>query len=903
MQPKASTGCRDDAAVSGGHVAGRRMIAAISGRIVDFARRNAAVVALAVLLLALVTGVYAAGHLGVDTDLEHLLPSDVGWRRNDAALDQAFPQNNNLLLIVIDGDTADLADRGARELADRLRAEPELFEYVRQPDGGRFFDRHGLLFLPVDELAAMSEQLIAAQPLIGSLAGDPSLRGLFGALTLFVSGAARDQGAIARLNPTLMAIGDAVQAALEGRSAPFSWHQMMTGREAQPRERRRFVLTRPVLDFTALERGAGPLGEVRRLAHQLGLDAAHGVRLRMTGPVPLDDEQFATLREGALRSTIMSVVLVCAILFAALRSLKLVGAILATLAAGLGLTAGFAALAVGSLNPISLAFGVLFIGLAVDFSIQFSVRYRDERHRVDSLPAALRSAGETIGPALILAAGATAIGFFAFVPTQYTGVRELGWIAGFGMIIAIALNFLLLPAGLALLRPRGEPEPIGFRRAAPLDRILLERRGWVIGAAVVLAAVCLAALPAVSFDFDPLNLKNPKSESVITARDLMQDPMTTPYTAEILVPSLGEAEAVADRLGKLPDVAQAVTAASFIPDEQEKKLAIIADLALLLGPTLTPGATLPSPDDAETLKAIAGCRDALQSLAASGGAQAPAARLAHALDEAVARGPAIVPPLREALLTGLDRRLTALGEVLQAGPVTAANLPVDLRDSWITADGRARIEVFPRGDARDPVVLDRFVAAIRTIAPAATGTPVTIREAGHLISSAFIQAGIIAVIAIALLLALVLRRLRDVALVIAPLLLAAVLTLAITVVIGMKLNYANIIALPLLLGIGVAFDIYFVMNWRDGQTRHLQSSTARAVIFSALTTMSAFGSLALSNDPGTAEMGELLVISLICTLFSTLLILPALLGPAPAARATSASFAAAASPSERQPRA
>ncbi len=169
---------------------------------------------------------------------------------------------------------------------------------------------------------------------------------------------------------------------------------------------------------------------------------------------------------------------------------------------------------------------------------------------------------------------------------------------------------------------------------------------------------------------------------------------------------------------------------------------------------------------------------------------------------------------------------------------------------------------------------------MHTIAPEATGTPVTIREAGHLISSAFVQAGIIALAAIALLLALVLRRLRDVMLVVAPLLLAAILTLAVTVMIGMPLNYANIIALPLLLGIGVAFDIYFVMNWRAGETHHLQSSTARAIIFSALTTMSAFGSLALSVDPGTAEMGELLTISLASTLLCTLFVLPALLGPA-----------------------
>jgi hopanoid biosynthesis associated RND transporter like protein HpnN len=860
------------------------VIAAIVGRIVDLARRNAVATVIAGLLLSAGGGFHAATHLAVDTDIMRMLPVDVAWRRDEIALDQAFPQNNDLLVIVIDGRSGDIADRAARQLAERLRAEPDLFSYVRQPDGGEFFDRNGLMFLSLAELEATSEQLIAAQPLIGSLARHPSLRGLFDTLALFVDGVGKDQCSIDRLNPTLVRIGETIEAALAGGLEPLSWQLLMTGRTAEPRERRRFVLTRPVLDFASLERGARPRAEVRRLAGELALDPPHGVRLRMTGPVALDDEQFVTLREGALKSTVMSVVLVCVILFAALRSAKLVAAILATLACGLALTAGFAALAIGSLNLISVAFGVLFIGLAVDFSIQFSVRYRDQRHRLGTLAAALRGAAETIGPALVLAAGATAIGFLSFVPTQYTGIRELGWIAGFGMIIAIALNFVLLPALLALLQPRGETEPIGVRRAAPLDRFLLERRRWVIGAASLLAAACLALMPRVSFDFDPLNLKNPNSESVATARELMADPMTSPYTAEILAPSPSEAEAVAERLSKLPEVAQAVTAASFIPGDQDKKLAIIDDLALLLGPTLVPAASvLPAPSgepDADAVRAMAACRDKLRSLAASSGADSPASRLARALDDAVARGPAILPALREVLLTGLEERLASLGELLQAKKVTLASLPPELRDSWITDDGRARIEVFPQGDARDPDVLERFVAAVRTIAPNATGTPVTIQAAGRLISSAFVEAGILALAAIMLLLILVLRRPRDVVLVIAPLVLAAMLTLAVTVVTGMKLNYANIIALPLLLGIGVAFDIYFVMNWRAGVTHHLQSSTARAVVFSALTTMSAFGSLALSSDPGTAQMGELLAISLAATLFCTLLILPALLGPA-----------------------
>ncbi len=857
------------------------MIAAIISSIVDFARRKAALVAITVLVLSLAAGFFAVNRLVIDTSLDRMLPSDVAWRQNENSLDLAFPQNDDLLVVVIDGQTPDLADRAARELTDRMRAEPGLFTHVRQPDGGPFFDQNGLLFLPTEELEKVTQQLIAAQPLIGSLSHDPSLRGLFEALALFVSHADKDGVAVEQLNSTLAAISDAVRGVLDGRPHSLSWQQMMTGQKPEPRELRRFILTRPVLDFTDLEPGGKARAEIRRLAGELGVGPQNGLNVRLTGPIALDDEQFATLRDGALRATVISIVAVCVILFAAMRSVKLVGAILMTLIAGFLLTAGFAAVAIGSLNLISIAFGVLFIGLAVDFSIQFSVRYRDQRHRLGTIPTALRGAAETIGPALILAAGATAIGFLSFVPTRYIGIRALGWIAGCGMLIAITLNFLLLPALLTLLRPRGEPEAIGFRRAAPLDRWLIERRHWVIGAAALLMAGSIALLPHVGFDFDPLNLKNPKSESVSTALDLMKEPTTSPYTAEILAPSLSEAEALAERLGALPEVAQVVTAASFIPEDQNKKLAIIEDVALLLGPTLSGVAPLPAPSDTEVLQAIIACRDALQTRAAADGPQSPAARLARALDEAAARGPAIIPALREALLAGLLQRLASLRQLMQAQPVTLANLPPELRASWITPDGRARIEVFPRGDARDNAVLQGFVAAVHSVAPEATGTPVTIQEAGRLISTAFVQAGVIGVAAITILLGVVLRRLREIVLVIVPLLLAAALTLAITVVIGMPLNYANIIALPLLLGIGVAFDIYFVMNWRAGQTHHLQSSTARAVVFSALTTLSAFGSLALSDDPGTAEMGTLLAISLGCTLFCTLLILPALLGAAP----------------------
>jgi len=230
------------------------------------------------------------------------------------------------------------------------------------------------------------------------------------------------------------------------------------------------------------------------------------------------------------------------------------------------------------------------------------------------------------------------------------------------------------------------------------------------------------------------------------------------------------------------------------------------------------------------------------------------------------------------LIPGLRATLNQVRAALQAEPVTLETLPQDLVHDWVAADGRARIEVFPAGDSNNNETLRRFVAAVREIAPDATGAPVSIQESSRTIVQAFLQAALWAFASITVLLAVVLRRAADVLLTLAPLLLAGLLTLALCVATGQPLNFANIIALPLLSGIRVAFTIYFVMAWRAGASGLLQSSLTRAILFSALTTATAFGSLWLSSHPGTASMGKLLALSLACTLVSALFFLPALLG-------------------------
>jgi len=830
---------------------------------------------------------YTAKHIAIDSNGTRLIAADVSWRQRELAFEAAFPQLSNLIAVVVDGATPELAEQATAALAQRLSSQTGLFRSVGRPDGGPFFDRAGLLFESTTELAQTMQRLIAAQPLLGSLAADPSLRGIMDALALLLEGVQHDGAQLDELAPPLSQLAAAMEAIVAGQASAFSWHTMFTGRAPNPRELRRFILVQPILDYSALQPGERASAAIRLSAHELGLDADPRLRVRLTGPIPLTDEEFATLRDGAALNATSMLVAVGALLWIALRSFRLIFAIMLSLGVGLILTSAFGLLVFRTFNLISIAFAVLFVGLGVDFGIQFCVCYRAKRHANDDLHAALRDAGGEVGGALALAAASIAAGFYAFLPTEYRGVSELGVIAGTGMIIAFIASVTLLPALVALLRPPGERAAVGYSALAPLDPFLVQHRRLVLAVAGIVAAGSLALLPWLHFDFNPLHLRSAKVESMATLLDLMHDPQTTPNTLDVLTPSVAAAVTLARRFEQLPEVDHTLTLASFVPEQQPEKLALIEDAALLLDPVLNPGQARPPPSDDETARAIGRTAEGLERVAADhpGSAVAGvAARLGKAL-RALAQGPpAQRETARAALIPGLVATLGQLRTAMQAGPVTLATLPDDLKRQWLATDGRARVEVFPRGDANDNATLRRFVTAVRDVAPEATGAPVSIQEWSRAIVRAFVQAGLWALLAITLLLAFTLRRATDVLLTLAPLLLAGLATLGICAAVGFPLNFENIIALPLLFGIGVAFNIYFVLAWRAGRRDLLQSSLTRAVIFSALTTGTAFGSLWLSHHPGTSSMGKLLALSLACTLVSALLFLPALMGEPPPRR-------------------
>jgi hopanoid biosynthesis associated RND transporter like protein HpnN len=645
---------------------------------------------------------------------------------------------------------------------------------------------------------------------------------------------------------------------------------------------RRLILARPVLDFGSLQPAKVASAAVRASAASLGLDQAHGVRVQLTGEVPIADEEFATLAEniGAVAMVMLAAMLLT--LWLATRSVKLVVAIFATIVLGLVVTTAVGLAAIGRLNLISVAFIPLFVGLGVDFGIQIAVRFNAERSDGLAPAEALRAAATALGAPLLLAAGAVFLGFGAFLPTAYIGIAELGVIAGLGMVIALLFSVTLLPALILLLRPGKPLREVGFAQLAPADRWLATHRRAVLWAFGVSLAASIALLPWVVFDFNPFHLRDQRAPAMAALTDLTRDPNRTLVTIDVLTPNVSAAEALAPKLSALPEVRQVISADSFVPADQPAKLALIQDASTLLDLTLNPFDIAPAPNDAELVSALAASAAQLRAVAGAGQGKgaADARRLAVAFARLAAATPAVSAQVNDALAKPLNVMLDSTRAALGAQPVTRDTLPPELVRDWIAPDGRARLSVYPAGNANDNRVVNRFREAVQRVAPNASGFPVSTQAAGSTVAGAFVQAGVIAFVLVSLLLLLVLRNVREVLFTLAPVVLSIFLTLGSCVVIGQPLNFANIIAFPLLFGVGVAFHIYFVMAWRAGAHDLLQSSLARAVLFSALATGTAFGSLWLSDHPGTASMGKILLISLAWTLVCALVFEPALLGPA-----------------------
>jgi uncharacterized protein len=852
--------------------------------------RYAAWVLFGALLIAVGCSFYVSRNLGMNTDTTDMLSEHLPFRINMKHYNETFPQDMETLLVVLDAPTPEQVRMATTHLAARLKKDTTNFHDVYPPNVDDFFSRNGLLYQSLPELEQITDRLAAAQPLMAHIAANPNLQTFAAVLSGAVEELRKGRGL--ELGSVLRGVSATVDARLAGAPRALSWQSLFQG-NSQKSKYQELIIVKPRLDYTELFPAEQSIAALHAAAKDVGLTEDGPVRLRITGEVALAEEELNSSLRGMEYAGIITFVMVGVVLYFAMHTPGLILNVLVCLSMGLLLTAAFATATVGHLNLISIAFAVLYIGLGADFAIHFLLRHREVL--ADGLPPtkAMYLAGGDAGAALTACAITNAIGFYAFIPTNYSGVAELGIISGTGMVISLLVT---LTIGPALLRYFPKRLPTKSTMKGSVGKVLELSLKWhklTYAATSVALIAAIAVLPQVRFDYNLLNMQDQQGEAVRTFRALLTDTDHSPWHAVVLADNRNETERLVQRLLKLPEVSNVVTILDFVPSDQERKFSLIEEMALTTGPIMLATQAPAEGDDVaeQQRKALNDLDDALarfnaerpdhrDSIIANALRSSLAALFAQLNAASAADRTRLLHSVQEDLLATLPVALQELRTATEAAPFDEQDLPASLASRWHSGTGEYRLAVYPAEDINDNEALRRFVRAVQQIAPQATGAPVVSLDAGEAVVQAFVQAFLLALVGIVVALLILLRSVKYTLLVLIPLLLSSLFTAAFTVLLNVPFNFANIIALPLLLGIGIDSSLHMVHRSLNNELVSevlIHTSTARAIFYSALTALVDFASLMFSSHQGTASMGIMLTVGLTFTLICTLVILPALL--------------------------
>ncbi|MGZ5575486.1 MAG: MMPL family transporter [Methylobacter sp.] len=841
------------------------------------------------LLLCGTTLYYSIKNLEINTNTAEMLSPDLPFQKNQARFNQAFPEDATTIILVVEAETPEESSQAANKLVEQLDQENDRFESVYIPTDNAFFRQQALLYLDQNDLDNFAQKLTDAQPFIGHLAQNYHLEGLFGIIGQALN--RHDHALPMDLNPILIAIDDVLKSQLTGQSHYLSWQNILSAdnykETAQPKFNRTIVIAKPKMHFNEMLPADVALSAAREISHAIMAENP-SLSIRITGETALEHEELESVTKGATFSGLLSLVLVFAIQWVGLRSVKLLITTYIVLVMGLILTAGFAAITVGHLNVISIAFASLYIGLGVDYAIHICLHYREGKANGLSNTEAILDSIRDVGSSLFLCALATAIGFFAFIPTDYAGVSELGIISGGGIFIGLVISLTVLPALFSVFSVNNV-QPI----RSPLTPAFIITFPFRFSTSIRIVSILLGigacfVLTGLTFDYNPINLRDPNSESVLAIKELLKSKTDSPFALTALADNLEDADKITAQLKQQPSVHETITLTNFVAKDQDEKLATIEDLNLMLGGQLKNFDSIL--DTANQQAALVKFNEALKKAIIEKSPNVPQQtlqQLQQRIEAFMKQADATQTPtasyvqLEKNILGLLPFTIERLRTSLMATPFGLDDLPLEIKSHWISATGLYRVLIMPEKDQNRPENLKEFVTQVQTVDDSVSGLPIINQAGGDAIVKAFINAFSGAFMAIVMLLLLMYRSVRKTLLVIMPLLLAALLTGATNVLLDNPFNFANIIALPLLLGMGIDSSILIMHRHHSssGEDENLlQSSTTRGIIFSSITTLCSFSSLAFTAHQGMASMGLVLAIGLTFTVMCSLIVLPAFSG-------------------------
>jgi hopanoid biosynthesis associated RND transporter like protein HpnN len=633
--------------------------------------------------------------------------------------------------------------------------------------------------------------------------------------------------------------------------------------------------------------------KLRRILETVRQQSA-GVTISLTGEPVLDYDEMLVSQRDATKATVLTLLLV-ALLFA-LSFKEVIRPVLAicTMVLVLAMSMGYATGTVGHLNIITVTFAVMILGLGIDLGIQFIARYEEELSKNVGREAALRCAIRDTGPSIITAGVTNAAAFFAMGLSGFRGVIELGAIAGGGMLIATVATMTVLPALLALVRRKRESTQIPARGAATkIEQFLVRRPGWILAVSASVTIVALIVGWRTRFDYNVLNLQSHGLESVDTELRLLNADVESTLFASIVCDNLDEARELQHSLTGLASVATVHSIAELIPEQQSQKAAIIRTIQVKIGEVHF---EVPRPDraDAEGLvRSLASLRLSASRLARDaaerGDTQAGSVlrQLAETLRDTRRNLQALEPPeVLQDYLADYERRfygdleaqLNLMSAQIIDRPMSINDVPAEVRRMLVGKTNKLLVRVFPKENIWERDELVKFVREVQSVAPKVTGTPLGLFEFVELLKTGYRKAALWALLVITILIFIDFRGVAATVLTILPLLVGMAWMLGVMSLTGVPFNPANIMVLPLMVGIGVAYGIYVVQRFReDGEATFYSKSTGRAVVLSALTTIVAFGSMIIGAHRGIRSLGLVMIIGILACGMAALALLPAFL--------------------------
>ncbi len=887
-----------------------RMIAGLTAGV---AGRPRAV--LAVVLCLTVLSAVAASSLDFHTQRNDLLGPDRPCQKRWQKYLDAFGDDDDMIVVAEGSDPA--AMRAALDaVAERVNRRPDLFDRVFYRVDLRHLRDRGLLYLPPEELQAVAARLDPMGPLLGPVGAVAwrmlSLQSLLGDAVRALAAAAGGRELTPAERSLLAQLPSVVSAAAAAVGDPDRyrnpWTLTSSPAAGRPRAEEAFTTAQYLFTpdgslalFTCRPKKVAasftPAREASAALRTILSDVAKchpGVTLGLTGLPVLETDEMELSDADSTRAAWLALVGVAGLYFVVYRKPRYPLLTLATLVVGTVWALGWAAVTVGHLNILSAAFAVMLIGLG-DYGVLWVARYDEARGRGQPVSAALRLAAVSAGPSIVTAAATTGLAFFAVMLADFKAVAELGWIAGCGILLCAASCLLLMPALLSLVDGRTAPagaavgagggvgNPPQVLRFAAVARpsgwlaALADRPRPVLGIGAALVAVGFAGVFRLSYDHNLLNLQPRGRDSVAWERKLIERAAGATWDALSIARSREEALALKARYEAVPEVGKVVEVASLLPADQERKLPVVRSIhARLAG--LPPPAELPPPVGSDPV-AVRDLLTRLARLSHDGALTQSLASLARALDSSADAADRLRAFDRR-MASDLAEELHQLKAVSRPVAVTLDDVPGELRERYVGAGGEFLVRAFARDSLWDYEALERFTAVAAAADPEATGKAFRTLEGLRQMKRGFERAAAYALVAIVLVLLLDLRHLGEVLLALFPLAVGAVLTLGVMGWCGVSLNPANMIALPLIIGVGVDNGVHVLHDFRGRDRRQvyrLGAATGRGVLVAGLTTVLGFGTLMTARHAGLASLGLALALGVGLCMAAALVLLPAVL--------------------------